>query len=127
MMYRRAALGTQFLRHARGLQAIDPVEQRERFLGDRALIDRRHEQTPRGLRFAPLERGCARVDELFPLSLPLGYGAARPLDVGPGTSMAPIDEQGAGPDIDGELVLTRKVVVEAVQQEFFDARLAIQL
>jgi hypothetical protein len=127
MGYEHATLGPQFLRHSRGLQAIDPVEQRERFLGDGALFDRRHEETPCSVCFAALERRGPRVDELFSLSLPLGYRPACPLDVCPRSGMAPIDEQRAGPDVNGKLVLTGEVVVQAIQQEFLDTRFPIQL
>ncbi len=44
-----------------------------------------------------------------------------------GPRVSAIDEQRARPHIDGELMLAGEVMIEAVQQQLFDARLAIAL
>ena len=74
-----------------------------------------------------MERRGAGVDELFPFALALGNRAACTLDVRPRARMAAVQEQDAGPDVDGKLVLSGKIMVEAGQEQFLDARFTIAL
>jgi len=126
-MRRRAALLAHLLLHAGRLEAIEALEQGERFIGDRTVLDSRHEETSRGFRFPSLESRGSGVDELLTFPLPLGDRPARPFDVRSRPGMATIDEQRARPDVNRELVLTGEVMIEAAQQQFLDAGLAIAL
>jgi hypothetical protein len=67
------------------------------------------------------------LQEFFGLSQPLGERAARPLDVRARPWMAAIQEEHAGPDVDRLIVLSRKVMIEADEQELLDLRVAIRL
>ena len=83
------------------------------------------QQPARGLRLAALKRGGARVDQLFAFALTFGDRAARALDVRAGACVTAIEEQGPRPDVDGEIVLAGEVVIEAAQEQLFEARFAI--
>ena len=61
----RAPLAAHLLRHAGRLEAIETLEQGERFFGGRPVRDCRREETSRGLYFSPLESRRASVDELL--------------------------------------------------------------
>src|SRR3954465_7820713 len=41
--------------------------------------------------------------------------------------MSAIDEERSGPDVDGELVLTREIVIQTAEQQFLETRLTIVL
>ena len=109
------------------LAPVKTFEQREDFFGRGTVFHRRSEQTTGGLGLAALKRRGARVDEFFRLALPLGDGAAGPFDVRPGTGVTAIDEQRAGPDVDGKLVLTAKVMIETAEKQLFQTRFPIPL
>ena len=113
--------------HARRLEAVEPLEQDEGFFAVRAALDGRGQQRSRRARIAAIERGRARVQQLIAFPLTLGDGAARAVDVRLGPRMAPIEEEHARPDADGELVLSDKVVIEPGEEEVFDARVALAL
>ena len=66
------------------------------------------------------------MQQFLGLTLPLGDGAARALDVGTRARMAAIEKERTRPDVDRLIVLRRKVVIEADQQELFDLRVAIR-
>ena len=115
------------VRHARRLETIESLEQRERFFGRGAVLDRRATAAARGLGVAALEGRRAGVKQFLAFALPLGDGAARALDVRARAGMAAIEEEHSRPDVDRELVLTGEVVIEPAQQQFLEARLAIVL
>ena len=116
-----------FLPHASGLETIEPREQRQRFFGAGAVLDRGRQQPAGGLRFAALKCVRAGVNELFAFALTFGDRAARPLDVRARPRMAAVEEQHPRPDVDGEIVLSGEIVVEAAEKQLFDARFAITL
>ena len=118
---RHRARGT----HARRLEAIDPLEQHECFLGVRAALDRRGEERSGCARVAAIEGGRAGLQQLIAFPLPLGDGAAGTIDVRPRPRVAAIEEEDARPHADGELMLTDKIVIEPGEEEVFDARVAL--
>jgi len=97
-----------------------------RLFGRRSAIDRRLQQTTGLLAIAAVKRRDTVLQQLFRLALPLGERAARPLDVGTRPGMAPVEEQRARPHVDGELVAGGEVVIEAIEQELLDFRVAIR-
>jgi hypothetical protein len=111
--------------HTRGLEAIEPTEQRERFFGARTVLDRGREEPPRRIRFAAPEGLRAGVDQLFPLTLAFRDGAAGAFDVRAGACVSAVQEKDARPDVDRELVLSCEVVIEAAQKQVVDVRIAI--
>ena len=110
-----------------GSNRFEPLEQHERLFALRTALDGRGEQRPRGPRIAAIERGRAGLQELVALALPLGDGAARPVDVGLGPRVAAIEKEHPRPDADGELVLSDEIVIEAGEEELFDASVAFAL
>jgi glutamate formiminotransferase len=74
-----------------------------------------------------MERRDAGLQQLFRLTLALGNGAARPLDVRARARMTAIEEERARPHVDRLVVLRREVVIEADEQEMFDFRVAIRV
>ena len=113
--------------HTRRREPVHPFEQGQGFFAVRAALDGRRQQRSRDAGVAALERRGARVQQLLAFALTLGDGAAGALDVGPGARMAAIEEQDPRPDADGELVLTGKIMVEAGEEQVFDARVALAL
>ena len=113
--------------HARRLEAVRAARAARALLRCRAALDRRRQQRARGAGIAAIERRGAGVQQLFAFALALGDRAARALDVRLGPRMAAIEEQDARPDADGELVLSGEVVIEAGEEELFDARVALAL
>jgi hypothetical protein len=67
------------------------------------------------------------VNQFLAFALPLGDRTSRPLDVGPCSRVTAVDEQRAGPDVDGKLVLSGEIMIESAQQQFFEACFAIVL
>jgi hypothetical protein len=113
---------------ARGrVESIESLEQRQRFFGRGAVLDGGRQQPARRRGFAALEGRRARLDELLGFPLAFGNRAAGALDVGTCARVPAIEEEGAGPDVDSQLVLSRKVVIEAVEKQFFDAGFAVAL
>ena len=80
---------------------------------------------PRAGRLTAIERRDAAMQQLFRLALPLGLRAARPLDVGARAIVAAVEKQHARPDVDGRLVVAGEVMIEPLQQQLLDARLAL--
>ena len=109
------------------LEAIEPVEKRQRFLARRAALDRRRQETPGRGAVAADERVDTGVEQLFAFPLLLGDRAARALDVGARPGMSVIQEQDPRPDADGEVVVTGEVMVEAAEEEIFDAGVTLAL
>src|SRR5438445_743873 len=81
----------------------------ERLVGRSAAVDGGAQETARLGPFAAVKGRDAGVQELFGVTLALGDGAARPLDVGASAGMAAIEEQRARPDVDRLLVLRGEV------------------
>src|SRR5690242_14350135 len=106
---------------------VQAIEQRERLVRRRAALDSRRQQLPRANGVATLKRGRAGLQQLFTLALPLGDRTARPLDVGACTRVTAIQKQDARPNTDCQLVLSAEVVIEAREQQLFDARIAARL
>ena len=121
------ATGAWACRRRSLFETVQPIEQRERLIGRRALQHGGLEQPSRFARFAAIERRDAVVQQLLGLALPLGQRAARPLDVGARARMAAIEEQRARPDVDRLFVLGGEVVIEAEQQQLLDLRIAIRV
>lgn len=115
------------IRNAGGFQSVETLEQRECFLACDAVFDSQAQQPPGGIWVALLKSRRARVNQFVAFALPLGDRASRPLDVGPCSRVTTIDEQRAGPDVDRKLVLSGEVVIEAAQQQLFEASFAIVL
>ena len=122
---RRARRSSEGGRRSR-LDTVEPIEDGQRFFRRRAAVDRRLEQTTSFVAFAALEGGDAILQQLFGFTLPLGEGAACPVDVGARPRMAAVEKERARPDIDGELVAAGEVVVETDQQELLDLGGAIR-
>jgi hypothetical protein len=110
-----------------GLEAIETLEQRERLFSRGAVLDRGAKQPSGHFGLAALKGVRTRVNELLALALTFGNRAARALDVRPRTGVTAIDEQGPRPDVDRQIVLTGKVVIEPAQEQLFEARFAIVL
>ena len=64
---------------------------------------------------------------LFGFALTLGERTSCPLDVGAGARMVAIEEERAGPDVDGEVVVRGEIMIETDQQELFDFRVAVRV
>ena len=107
-------------------EAIEPIEDRQRFVGRRPAVDRGLHEAPRFTAVAALERRDAALQQLLGLPLALGQGAARPLDVGTGTRVTAIEKQHACPDADRVIVLCGEVMIEAGEQQLLDFRVAIR-
>ena len=63
------------------------------------------------------------MDEGLGDALLLGLRAARAIDVSAGPIVAAIEEQHAGPEIDGLFELAREIVIETRDEEILDSRL----
>ena len=74
---------------------------------------------------AAIERCLTGMDQLFRLALLLGERTAGAFDVRARLAVRAIEEQDPGPDVDGELVPARKVMIEPDEQQFLDSRVAI--
>jgi hypothetical protein len=91
------------------------------------VLDGRGQQPPRRLRFAALERRRAGLDELVAFALPFGNRSTSTFYIRAGACMAPIEKERAGPNVDGEFVLSAEVVIQAREQQFLDACVAVAL
>ena len=69
----------------------------------------------------------AGVDELLALALAFGQRAARALDVGAGAAVAALEKHDARPDVDRLLVVAVEVLIEAGEQQLFDAGVAVRV
>jgi hypothetical protein len=65
------------------------------------------------------------VQELVAFALPFRDRAPRAIDVCLRPRMPAVEEEHAGPDADGQLVLSCEVVVEAGEKQAFDARVSL--
>ena len=65
------------------------------------------------------------MQQFFRFALPLRLRASRALDVRTRAIVAPVEKQHARPHVDGRLVGTGKVVIEPLEQQLFDTRLAL--
>ena len=74
---------------------------------------------------AAIERCLTGMDQLFRLALLLGERTAGAFDVRARLAVRAIEEQDPRPDVDGELVPARKVMIEPDEQQFLDSRVAI--
>src|SRR5262245_56543124 len=99
-------------RRGRRLESIQAFQHGKRFLGWRAAVDSGLEQATGLVRLAALEGSDSVLKQLFGLALPLGQRATRAVDVGARPWVTAIDEQRSRPDVDGELVAGREVVIE---------------
>lgn len=91
------------------------------------MVHGRRDERPGLAGVAAIECEEPAVQQLVTMALALGDGAAGPLDVRPGSSMAAVDEQHAGPDVDRLVVLIGEVVRQAGEQELFDAGIAVTI
>ena len=96
-----------------------------RIFGASAAVDGRPQQSPRFRALAAIERRHAVVQQLFGLPLTLRERTARPFDVGAGTRMAAIEKQRPRPDVDRLVVVGRKVVIQAGEEQLLDFCVAI--
>ena len=110
-----------------GLQAIQAIEHRQRFIGRRTPAHRDVEQPPRFLSVTSLERGDTAMEQFLGLALQLGQRATSPLDVGTSPWVTTIEKERPRPDVDRLFVLGREIVIEAGQEELLDLRVPIQL
>jgi hypothetical protein len=106
---------------ARGLQSVEPVQQRKGFFPTRPALDCGCQQLSRDLTISTFQCSRPGADQFFPFALALGDGAARPLDVRARLCMAAIQKQDASPDIDGEFVLTSEVMIQTDEEQLFDS------
>ncbi len=109
------------------LESIQAIENRERFVGRRALTDGGLQQTTRLARLAAIEGRDAVVQQFLGLALPFGERAASPFDVGAGTRMVAVEKQRARPDVDRLIVVAGEVVIEAGEQQLLDLGLTIRV
>lgn len=89
------------------------------------MLDGRGDQLPRLTGVAVIERETTAVQQLVPLPLPFGNGAARTLDIRASPRMATIDEQHTRPDVDREFVLIGEVVGQTGEEQFLDTGVPI--
>jgi hypothetical protein len=123
---RRAARSDCRRRRDHRFEAIEPIEDRQRFFWWRAAFDGRLEQPPRLVGVAAIEGGHAGLQQFFGFALALGEGAPRPFDIGARPRVTAIEKQRARPDVDGQLVARREVVIETDEKELLDFRVAIR-
>ena len=117
-------LGSQQDRVRRRL-VLEAIEQRARVVGASAAVDRRLQQSPGFRALAAIERRHTVVQQLFGLPLTFRQRAARPFDVGTRTRMAAIEKQRPRPDVDRLVVVGRKVVIQAGEEQLLDFCVAI--
>ena len=67
-----------------------------------------------------VEQVLAGLQQLFASAMTLGHRGSRPIDVGTRAGVVTIEEEDAGPDVNGVLVLLREVAVEAFEKERLD-------
>ncbi len=79
------------------------------------------DEAARERHIALVKRLDALMKNSFGFALPLGLGAPRPLDVGAGAAVVPIEEQDARPEIDGLFVLIGEILIEARKQQLLDS------
>jgi hypothetical protein len=115
------------IRNARGFEPIEAFEKRQCLFSSGPVLDGGAKQPASCLGLAALKSRRSGVNQLLALALTFGNRAARALDVRSRTSVAAIDEQGSGPDVNRKIVVTGKVVIESVQQQLFEARFSIVL
>jgi hypothetical protein len=115
------------IRNAGGFKTIEPLEERERFLGCRAVLDGRPQESSCRAGITSLKGSSARVNQFLTFALTLGNRAAGSLNVRARPSMAAVDEQGTRPNVNGEFVLASKVVIKSAQQQLFETCFAILL
>jgi hypothetical protein len=64
------------------------------------------------------------VEQRFCFALPFCLRAPGALDVRAGAGVAPVEKKRTGPDVDGLVKLSGKVVIEPGKQELLDLRIA---
>ena len=79
---------------------------------------------PRALGFALVEELAGRGEQLVRPALPLGQRGTGAIDIGAGARVRPIEEQHAGPDVDGVVVPAVEVAVQAVDEQRVDLPVA---
>ena len=109
------------------LEPAQAIEDGQRLVARRALVDRRFQQAPGFVAVASSERRQPLLQQLLGFSLPLGERAPRALDVRASPRVAAIEKQRARPDVDGVLVLGGEVVIQTDEQELLDLRVPIRL
>ena len=103
------------------------MQQRHGLFAAGPAIDSRFEQRPSRNLVPALKGRDTGVEQFFTFTLPLGNGASGALDVRPRASVPAIEEQDARPHIDGKIVLTGEVMVEAREEKFFDPGVTIAI
>ncbi len=106
-------------------EPVEPFEQRLRLLAGSTTLDRRAQKPPRRARVTTIERGHAGVQQLLAFALPFRDRSAGPIDIGLGSRVPAIEEQDARPDADRKLVVAGEVIIEAAEQQPFDARVFV--
>ena len=89
-------------------------------------LDRRGQQFSGITVVAAIERGHAAMEQLFGLALAFGLGTPCTFDVRACPRMPPIEKEHSGPDVDGPVVVPAEVVIETLEEQPLDARLALR-
>ena len=103
------------------------MQHRQRLFVRGAVFECRGQQPPGLLDVAGIEGLQALIDEGLGLALPFGLGAPRPVDVGAGTVVGAVEEQDAGPDVDGVVEAAGEVFIEPRHEQLLDARRALDV
>src|SRR5439155_3487785 len=96
------------------------------FVGGRAALERSLQQRPGLVTLAACKRGDALLQQFLRFALALGERAPRPLDVGAGPRVVPIEKQRARPDVDRLIVSGGEIMIEANQEKMLDLCVAIR-
>jgi hypothetical protein len=107
--------------------SVQPVEEQQRRVAGPALLHRSRQQVARRRDVTGIVGVDPGVDEFLALALLLGEGTARPLDVRAGTAVAALEEDDAGPDVDRLLIAAGEILIEAGEEQLFDAGIAVRI
>ena len=111
----------------RNRELIRDLQARHRDVLRGSPIEGRGDELARRVDVSPIEGGLTAVKQLFRLSLPFSYGAARALDVRTGAGMSAIEKQHARPDMNRLLVTPAEIVIEAGQQKLLNFRVPVHV
>jgi hypothetical protein len=109
-------------RHA-DIEAIDAAEDTEGEVVGRAAIESVAQQQARPFDVSAVEGVEALMHERLVLALAFGLCASSAFDVRACAIVVPIEEQHAGPEVDGGFEPTGEVLIEPGDEELLDTRI----
>src|SRR5438046_2031022 len=106
-------------------EAVHSLEQYERLVAWRTLIDGARQQVPCALDVACLVRVQAAVQQFLRFPLPFGDRRSRAVDVCASPIVIALEEDHARPDVDCLFVFGCEVMIKTGDEQLFDARRAL--